>query len=173
MKAKELIITPRTKILELIETYPELEDILVSKIPVFSKLKNPLLRRTVANVSTLQQAAHIGNININELINILRQTIGQEETIEMNNEQSYNFSKPEWFDESKVVLQLDVREMLERGEHPVNQVIADLKILYEGKIYLMIASFLPAPLIDKATGLGFAHWVIEKDKNLVYIYFSK
>lgn len=50
-----LIITPKTKVLELIETYPELEDILIEYAPAFKKLKNPLLRKTVAKIATLQQ----------------------------------------------------------------------------------------------------------------------
>ena len=59
---KNLIITPKTKVLELIETYPELEDILIEIAPAFKKLKNPILRKTVAKIATLQQAAAIGNI---------------------------------------------------------------------------------------------------------------
>jgi len=45
--------------------------------------------------------------------------------------------------------------MLAAGEHPINQVIADLNHLETGKIYELKAPFLTAPLIDKATSLGF------------------
>ena len=48
-----LIITPKTKVLELIETYPELEDVLIEYAPAFKNLKNPVLRRTVAKIATL------------------------------------------------------------------------------------------------------------------------
>jgi hypothetical protein len=63
--------------------------------------------------------------------------------------------------------------MLARGEHPVNQVMEDLKILPKGKIYQLIAPFLPVPLVDKASGLNFSHWIVQKDEQLFYIYFSK
>lgn len=53
----ELIITPKTKVLQLIETYPQLEELLIEMVPTFEKLKNPVLRRTVAKIATLQQAA--------------------------------------------------------------------------------------------------------------------
>ena len=42
----KLIITPKTKVLQLIEAYPELEEVLISKVPAFEKLRNPLLKNT-------------------------------------------------------------------------------------------------------------------------------
>jgi hypothetical protein len=75
---KTLIITPKTKVLELIETYPELEDVLIEYAPAFKNLKNPVLRRTVAKIATLQQAAAIGGVKTEELINRLRKEVGQD-----------------------------------------------------------------------------------------------
>ena len=63
--------------------------------------------------------------------------------------------------------------MLAAGEHPVNQVIADLNHLEEGKIYELKAPFLTAPLIDKATSLGLKHWVDKKSDEEYLIYFCK
>ena len=53
---QKLIITPKTKVLQLIEAYPHLEDVLIEYVPAFKKLKNPILRNTVAKIATLQQA---------------------------------------------------------------------------------------------------------------------
>ena len=169
----ELIITPKTKIWDIIETYPQLEDKIIEYVPAFSKLKNPLLRRTIGKVATLQQASATGNVNINDLVGFLRKEIGQNEiNMQMENNQ-YNFNQPEWFSAEKVQEEFDVREMLERGEHPVNKVIDELKYLNDGDIYLMIVQFLPAPLIDKATAIGFKQWIDKKSETLYYIYFSK
>lgn len=169
----ELIITPKTKIWDIIETYPQLEDKIIEYVPAFSKLKNPLLRRTIGKVATLQQASATGNVNINDLVGFLRKEIGQNEiNMQMENNQ-YNFNQPEWFSAEKVKEEFDVREMLERGEHPVNKVIDELKYLNDGDIYLMIVQFLPAPLIDKATAIGFKQWIDKKSETLYYIYFSK
>ena len=63
--------------------------------------------------------------------------------------------------------------MLAAGEQPVNQVIADLNHLKEDKIYLLIAPFLTAPLIDKATSLGLKHWVDKRSDEEFNIYFWK
>lgn len=170
MEKKQIIISPKTKVLQLIETYPDLEDVLINYVPAFRKLKNPILRKTVAKIATLQQAASIGNVKVGDLINHLRKEVGQElMTSEVNN--PYNTLQPDWFNESNIVQELDVRDMLAAGEHPVNQVMADLKKLPKNSIYKMIAPFLPAPLIDKASSLEAKHWVIKERDDLFIIYF--
>ena len=75
---KQLVITPQTKVHELLEAYPELEDDLIEIAPVFRKLQNPVLRRTIARVTTLQQAALVGQVSVNLLVNTLRQKTGQD-----------------------------------------------------------------------------------------------
>lgn len=173
MEAKEiLIITPKTKVLQLIETYPKLEDVLISHVPAFKKLKNPVLRKTVARIATLQQAATVGNVILEDLINLLRKEVGQD-VLSLETFDIYNKEKPDWFDELKISTELNITEMLAVGEQPVNQVVADLKELQKESIYKIIAPFIPAPLIDKATSLGFTHWVCQQKDNGFYVYFRK
>jgi hypothetical protein len=167
---ERLIITPKTKVLQLIEAYPELEDVLIGFVPAFKKLKNPVLRKTVAKVATLQQAAAIGNLKVEELINYLRKKAGQEMISDEAGSQ-YNMKKPSWFSPELVKKSLDAREMLSRGEYPVAQVMEDLKTLEKGSVYCLSAPFLPAPLIDKATSLGAQHWVIKEGDDAFLIYF--
>jgi hypothetical protein len=172
MEKTQLIITPKTKVLELIEAYPHLEEVLIKHVPAFNKLKNPLLRRTVAKIATLQQAASIGNIKTGDLINLLRKEVGQE-LINSGDENAYNTKKPSWFEETLIEKEFDIREMLAAGEQPVNQVISDLTHLNKGKIYKLTSPFLPAPLIDKAISLKIDHWVLKDVENLVLVYFYK
>ncbi len=167
-----LIITPKTKVLQLIEAYPQLEDVLIEYAPAFKKLKNPLLRKTVAKIATLQQAASIGDVKVEDLINRLRKEIGQD-LISTDMTNTYNTNKPEWFKEKLIAQELDAKKMLTVGEHPVNQVMADLKNLESGKIYKLIAPFLPAPLIDKATSLGAQHWIDKISDTDFIVYFFR
>jgi len=167
-----LVITPRTKVLKLIETYPQLEEKLILFVPAFKKLKNPVLRNTVAKITSLQQAALIGKVKVEDLINMLRKEVGQDLMVE-SSETTYNTTQPDWFDENKIEQELLATEMLAAGEHPVNQVITDLKKLSEGNIYKLVAPFLPAPLIDKAISLGFQHWVEQNSEEVVVVYFCK
>ncbi|WP_297095775.1 DUF1858 domain-containing protein [uncultured Draconibacterium sp.] len=57
---EKLIITPKTKIFDLLEAYPQLEDVLIRAAPPFKKLRNPVLRKTITKITTLSQAATIG-----------------------------------------------------------------------------------------------------------------
>lgn len=171
MEKEQLIITPKTKVLHLIETYPQLEDVLIKYVPAFSKLKNPLLRRTVAKIATLQQAASIGNVKTGDLINLLRKEVGQE-LLNESYDTTYNSQKPLWFNQTLIEKEFDIREMLAAGEQPVNQVISDLNHLSSGKIYKLTSPFLPAPLIDKSISLNIDHWV-QKEGELVLVYFHK
>ena len=133
-KKDYLVITPKTKVLELIETFPQLEDILIEYSPAFKKLKNPVLRKTVAKIASLQQAATIGGVKVEDLINRLRKEVGQD-LYSGSVDKKYVTQKPDWFSEANVFEGLNASEMLADGEQPVNQVIADLNKLDKGKIY--------------------------------------
>ncbi len=167
-----LIITPKTKVFQLLEAYPQLEETLIGFVPAFKKLKNPVLRKTVAKITTLQQAATIGGVKTGELVNLLRKEVGQD-LLSDSAESTYNTIRPGWFDEKNISGELDIRDMLAAGEQPVNQAMADLNDLKQGCIYKITAPFIPAPLIDKAGSLNISHWLVKENEELFRIYFYK
>jgi hypothetical protein len=61
-------IQPSTKIAQLLDAYPELEEVLIEMAPPFKKLRNPILRKSVAKVATLQQAAIVGRLDPSAMI---------------------------------------------------------------------------------------------------------
>ena len=69
-------INLQTKVVELLEAYPQLEEQLLNLSPTFAKLKNPILRRTVAKVTSLQQAAKIAGISPARMVQALRKAVG-------------------------------------------------------------------------------------------------
>jgi hypothetical protein len=71
-------ISEKTTVNQLIETFPQLQDVLIDLNPQFNKLKNPLLRKTMGRIATLQQAASIADIPVLTLVNHLRKAVGQE-----------------------------------------------------------------------------------------------
>jgi hypothetical protein len=64
-------ILPETKVGALLQAYPQLEDELIAIAPRFTALRNPVLRRTVARITTLAQAA-VAEIPTRELVDRLR-----------------------------------------------------------------------------------------------------
>lgn len=166
------VITPKTRVLQMIEAYPQLEAVLVAMVPAFKKLQNPVLRRTVARVATLQQAAAVGSIPVEELVNRLRREVGQD-LYAGGAGTAYRTERPAWFDAARVARELDARPLLAAGEQPVNQAMADLAALAPGAIYKLSAPFLPAPLIDKGVSLGLEHWLVKQAEESFEVYFYK
>lgn len=148
----ELIITPETKIYDLLEAYPQLEDKLISIAPVFSKLKNPVLRKTITRVTSLKQAAAVGNVTLNHLINELRKDAGQfsKSFTEAAETECVHTASPTTIKET-----YDACNDLENGAHPLAKVMGEIQELSAGECYLLITPFLPAPLIEKVKDKGF------------------
>jgi uncharacterized protein (DUF2249 family) len=164
------LITPETKILALLESYPQLEETLLNISPAFAKLQNPLLRRTVARMATLRQVAQIGNVPLAELINRLRREAGQTEG---TFEDSMKVERPNWLNTDNIEERLDARPMLEAGEHPLGVVLAALQKLPNGKIYELTTPFLPAPLLEQVRQKGFQVYSETVSENQVKSYFCK
>jgi len=168
-----LVITPKTKIYDLLEAYPQLEEILIEAAPQFKKLRNPVLRKTIAKITTIGQAAIVGGINVEVLVNLLREKVGQNVELLKEEEMTYNLQQPDWYAKSAVVAMLDTREMLNAGEHPVHEVLGAIKKLNDGEILKVVFPFVPAPLIDKTLGLDYKHWLIKEQEDEIVIFFSK
>ena len=147
-KQQALLITPKTRVGELLDTYPELEPVLMDLAPAFKKLQNPVLRRTVGKVATLQQAAALGNVSISEIINTLRQEIGQALFDERGIQAEINETEPDWFIKEKVNIQFDATPLINAGQNPMQDVLKNLDKTSQDEIFLLITPFIPAPIIE-------------------------
>ncbi|MCF8374094.1 MAG: DUF1858 domain-containing protein [Bacteroidales bacterium] len=171
---EKLIITPKTKIFDLLEAYPQLEDVLIGSAPQFKKLQNPVLRKTITKITNLSQASTIGGLKVEELVNKLRAAVGQSTAETLDTEQrNYILEKPAWFNESRIVNTIDIRDMLHAGEQPVYEVLSAIKKLNGEEILKVVAPFIPAPLIDKSLSLNLKHWLDKKSEEDYWIFFSK
>ena len=169
---ERLVITPKTKVGELLKAYPELEEKLIEIAPVFKKLKNPVLRRTIARVTSLQQAAAVGEIPVHKLVNILRELVGQGELQGFGTDAPVSKDQPSWFNENNIRKTLDATLMLERGEHPLGEVLTDLRDFKHGEIYELRTPFLPVPLIERVQEQGFDCWSVKRGEEKYVSYFT-
>ena len=172
MAAKSLEITPETKVAALLDAYPELEEVLLGMAPEFAKLRNPVLRRTVAKITSLRQAARVGSVPLGKLIDGLRKAAGQAAG-EFQGDEAGSATAPDWLDEGQIAEWLDARPLIEAGERPMEQVMSRLKDLPEGAILELTTSFEPAPLIDTAKQKGFAAWYRRDAPDRVKTYFVR
>jgi hypothetical protein len=161
------MITPKTKVGELLGAYPALEEVLLEISPVFAKLKNPILRRTVAKVATLQQAAIIGNMPVEDLVNRLRVAAGQSITALNDQENAYlSEVPPAWYDPNKVVSRFNATAMINAGDSPMNEVLHKVRLLNPGDILELITPFIPAPIIELMLAKGCRVWTFKSDNQV-------
>jgi len=176
MTAARKPITPEMKVGEFLDAYPELEETLTTLAPAFEKLRNPVLRRTVARVTSLAQAARVGGVAVAEMVNVLRRAAGQAASPESVADGAVSPVQPGaagTVDRTRIWKTLDARPLIEQGEQPIGRVLGDLKSLPDGMTYELITSFEPAPLIDKARDLGFTTTVENAPPNLIRTYFTR
>ncbi len=79
-------ITEKTRIDALLKAYPFLLEFLVTLSPKFSKLKNPVMRKTVGKVATMRQAASLGDVSLEDLLTAVAAEIRNvtKEDVEIN-----------------------------------------------------------------------------------------
>lgn len=172
MTEPKLIISPKTKVGDLLQAYPELEPILISLSPMFEKLRNPVLRRTVARVATLQQVSIVGGITVESIVNRLRKEVGQDDTTQDTGISSTLSDPPSWFDESKVKIKYDATPVINAGDSPMNEVLRKATSLAEGDILELQTPFIPAPILDMLNGKKFQSYTIQKGSSF-FSYIRK
>lgn len=170
---KQLEITPQTKIGEMLDTYPQLEDVLLSLSPSFAKLKNPILRKTIGRVASLRQAAEIGGINIGEFVATLRKAVGQDDSSFSTSSNGENKTRPDWANAEDTSVTFDASPIIDRGESPMQTILEKAKSLDTGKTMLLIAPFKPVPIIELLESKGYVYWCDENNKAKIYVYLRK
>ena len=138
-----------TKLSELLAAYPELEHKIIDMAPPFRNLRNPVLRKTVARLATLEKIARIGNIEVGKFVNMLRLETGQPEIAQdVQVDPQWQEGEPDWITgEPQQVI--DGTEMLSRGEHPLNRINHLMHETEPGAFILLTTNFKPIPLIEE------------------------
>ncbi len=148
-------IGPETRVGELLEAYPEVEGVLMEMAPAFAKLRNPVVRRTVGKVATLEQAAKIGGVSLREMIGRIRASVGVDGA-EVAVERKAEEGGGGWVERARVVEEVDADAMLERGVHPIGRIREAVGALGPGEVVVLRSSFRPEPLIETMRRAGAA-----------------
>jgi hypothetical protein len=173
MTRDNIEITPSTKVNDLLDTYPELEETLISIAPPFKKLKNPILRKSVARVATIKHISSVGNVPLNELINQLRMAVGQSVTDDSYEDENYFLDKPDWFSEDKISLSFNEEKLGDKDKMTLVTMLQEAKNVKEGEIIELTTRFLPAPGIDRMKSKGYSVWTVKEEDDLIKSYFVK
>jgi TusA-related sulfurtransferase len=173
MTKDKLDILPSTTVHELLTAYPELEEKLIGIAPPFKKLQNPLLRRSIAKIATIKNISSVGNIPLEELINKLREEVGQSKSKESYEDETYFTTKPDWFSFERVSVSIVEEDVEDKDKMTVVTVLREAKKLKRGEIIELITTFLPAPGIDSMRAKGYSVWTVKDESNTIRTYFLK
>lgn len=169
---KYIDINAQTKVGELLDTYPELEETLLQLSPSFAKLKNPILRKTIGRIASLRQVAAIGGLNLGEMILKLKRVIGLEDfSIGKESLESQQSSRPKWANREDVSLTYDASDIIGNGESPMKIILEKAERLAVGETMLLITPFRPIPIIELLDSRGYQSWS-ENVKSDIYTYIT-
>ena len=169
-------ITLETKIADLLNNYEGMKDILININPKFKKLNNPILRKTLAKIASVKQAAIVGGMEPIDLLNKIRKALGQEPIKnnlynEVQNEAN-EISKPDWLPQNPTKT-INANELLNNDENPLAVSFNILKNLKNGEVLAIESDFKPEPLIDEFIKKGYKVFCQEKEKNQFFTYILK
>lgn len=145
-------ITGSSKLLDVLQAYPELEEQLINIAPPFKNLKNPVLRRTVGSLVNLDKVAQIGGMDATRLVNTLRRHVGQPELLEASDQTKKveiprTTEDPDWISgEPQFVV--NGTQLLQQGEVPLGKVNQLITQLSPNRYLLLLTNFSPTPIMD-------------------------
>ncbi len=166
-------ITLETKIADLLNDYEGMKDILIEINPKFKKLNNPILRRTIAKVAGVKQAAIVGGMEPVELLNRLREAVGQPPVeVDDSDKEKYDEVTPEWIKHEAVVT-LDANALLDADKNPLAEVRKALRSINSGELVTIVSDFRPEPLIEAFMEAGHEVYSQEIDPSHFLTFIKK
>ena len=165
-------ITLETKVSDLLNDYDGMKDILIKINPKFKKLNNPVLRRTLAKIAGVKQAAVVGGMEPMDLLNQLRVAVGQEpvtvDNAKTQTEEDENI--PTWITAAPKE-SMDANEILDKEDNPLAKAFNILRKFNEGEVLVITSDFKPEPLIEEFEKQGHTVYSqeIEKDRFITYV----
>ncbi|HVY73624.1 MAG TPA: DUF2249 domain-containing protein [Puia sp.] len=170
-------INGQTKISDIIKANKAGIDAIVGVAKPLERLKNPILRKVMASRVTLTEAAKMGGCKVQHLADALaplgfvfEDTGAPGQAVKQ---------RPVWLENVSGwdITFFDVRPVIENGADPLKEILHRFKEVDEGKIFCIINSFVPTPLIhlleqekaedsfvDQATDTAFYTYFLKKKK---------
>jgi uncharacterized protein (DUF2249 family) len=139
-----------------------LVEVFVRHAPHFAKLRNRAVRRVMARLITVEQAARTAHVPLERLLQDLNGALGISTNVVDIDQASPAVAdgsapRPSTHPTEANVVELDVRDALRLGREPFGSIMAAVGTLREGDVLLLRTGFEPVPLFGVLATRGFAH----------------
>ncbi len=165
-------ITLETKVADLLNDYEGMKDILIKINPKFKKLNNPVLRRTLAKIAGVKQAAVVGGMEPMDLLNQLRVAVGQKPLVADTTEIQKDTQEetPIWITQIPKE-SINANELLDKEDNPLAKAFNILRKFDKEEMLAIESDFKPEPLIEEFEKQGYEVYSneIEKDNFMTYV----
>lgn len=146
----------------VLERDPALIDVFARHSRHFDKLRNPMLRRTMARLVTVEQAAGIAGVAVDQLVRDLNAAIGVEVAATQPEQAARPVARVEPAREVARPpglhdVELDLRDDLRNGREPFSRIMSAVSTLRDDQALHLRAIFEPVPLYTVLGKRGFSH----------------
>jgi uncharacterized protein (DUF2249 family) len=170
-----MTINANTKIASLVKSHPDALETIVSISQKFTKLRNPVLRKLMAGRTSIAMASKLGGCNIEDFFKKL-QPLGFviDRNVEIAREEVTK-KTPGFLQtiQNSIIIELDVRPVIETGKDPLKIILEKVKALKKGEVLKIINSFEPTPLMSLLAKQGFKSYAETISNDLIHTYFYK
>ncbi len=179
-------MTAPTRILQserlqsVFERDERLIDIIASHSLALAKLRNSPMRRIMARVTTVAQAARLCGIPALQLLDELNAALGFElsdvsiaaaDESQSTPEIADQATAPDWT--GQMAVELDVRDDLRNGREPFSRIMAAVARLSPSSVLLLRTTFEPVPLFSVLAKRGFEHHAEQRGAEDWLVWFRQ
>lgn len=143
-----------------------LVEVFIRHAPQFTKLRSRTMRRVMARLVTVEQAARMGRVDVELLVRDLNDALGVERAPREARSAARPAAPrpaplfpaaPDGPPSGRTIVEVDVREDLRAGREPFSRIMAAVSALPPGEMLLIRAIFEPVPLFAALARRGFVH----------------
>jgi uncharacterized protein (DUF2249 family) len=167
-------IDVNSKIGKIIKANPDALEAIVSIDPKLEKLRNPILRKILANRTSIAMASKMVGRSVDEFFAKLK-PLGFEIDAEIAPVEIEQKEIPAFVSQitKDQIIDFDVRELLTSGQDPLSLILEKVKTVQAGQALKIINTFEPIPLVKMLEKKGFEVYIDKIADDYIETYFYK
>jgi uncharacterized protein (DUF2249 family) len=156
-------VTPTDRVSDVLARDETLVEVFVRHAPHFEKLRNAAMRRIMARLVTVEQAARMADVPVDNLVRDLNEALHIETSAVA--ETTLDKAGVQWEPSashrpaSLREVELDLRGDMRAGREPFSRILSAVAVLGPGEVLLLRTIFEPVPLFGVLAKRGFEHEV--------------